>query len=99
MALYSKMDGDIETLISILSADDYGYIEDIEYCLDRLKMIDAAIKSKDTAIKRLTEEMKKMATAMKSVMDRVTVIERSYNEMTQLVNDLADDVDSMKHKE
>lgn len=94
------MDSDIETLISMLSSDDYRYNEDVEYCLDRLKRINATIKSKDTAIKRLTEEMKKMATAMKSVMDRVTVIERSYNEMTRLVNDLADDVDSMmKHKE
>lgn len=93
------MDSDIETLINILSADNYRYNEDVEYCLEKLRRIDAAIKSKDTAIKRLTEEMKKMATAMKSVMDRVTVIERSYNEMTQLVNDLADDVDNMmKHK-
>lgn len=93
------MDSDIETLINILSADNYRYNEDVEYCLEKLRRIDAAIKSKDTAIKRLTEEMKRMATAMKSVMDRVTVIERRYNEMTQLVNGLADDVDNMmKHK-
>lgn len=83
----------------MLSADNYRYNEDVEYCLEKLRRIDATIKSKDTAIKRLTEEMKKMATAMKSVMDRVTVIERRYNEMTQLVNGLADDVDSMKNKE
>lgn len=93
------MDSDIETLINMLASDNNRYIEDIEYCLDRLKRINATIKSKDTAIKRLTEEMKRMATAMKSVMDRVTVIERRYNEMTQLVNGLADDVDNMmKHK-
>lgn len=73
-----------------------GYDDDILYCIDQLKKINSKKKAHDAAIKILTDGIMKLGATIKDVLTRVSTIEQRYNDMAKLVNELTDELDSIK---